>query len=150
MMTGEFRASLDEKGRLLIPTKLRAEVAGDTVIVAKGVDRCLRLFTPANWEVFSRSVQESLSMFNPQHLMIQRRLIGSAMELEVDKAGRIGISALQREFAGLSKDCLFLGMGAYVEIWDEAAYTAHADQMESDGGFGAALADLPVIAWPKG
>lgn len=156
MMTGEFRASLDEKGRLLIPTKLRTEIAGDspnggeTVVLAKGVDRCLRLFTTAKWEVFSRSVQESLSMFDPRHLAIQRRLIGSAMELEVDKAGRIGISALQREFAGLSKDCLFLGMGPYVEVWDEAAYMAQAAQMESDGEFGASLAGLPVIAWPKG
>jgi len=149
MITGEFRASLDDKGRLLIPTKLRTEIAGDIVVVAKGVDRCLRLFTPSKWEVFSKSVQESLSMFNPQHLMIQRRLIGSAMELEVDKAGRIGISALQREFAGLSKDCLFLGMGPYVEIWDEPAYTAQTVQMESAGDFGAALAELPVIAWPK-
>lgn len=149
MMTGEFRASLDEKGRLLIPTKLRAEIAGDTVILAKGIDRCLRMFTPQNWEVFSKSVQESLSMFNPQHLMVQRRLVGSAMELEVDKAGRIGISALQREFAGLSKDCLFLGLGTYVEIWDEQAFQAQADQMEANGAFGEALQGLPNFAWPK-
>ena len=149
MMTGEFRASLDEKGRLLIPTKLRAEIAGDTVVLAKGVDRCLRLFTVPKWEIFSKSVQESLSMFNPQHLMIQRRLIGSAMELEVDKAGRIGISALQREFAGLTKDCLFMGLRNFAEIWDEQAYMAHAAQMESDGEFGAALAGLTNFAWPK-
>ena len=149
MMTGEFRASLDEKGRLLIPTKLRAEITGDTVVLTKGIDRCLRLFTPDKWEIFSKSVQESLSMFNPQHLMIQRRLIGSAMELEVDKAGRIGISALQREFAGLSKDCLFLGLRNFVEIWDEAGYAAQMAQMESDGEFGAALAGLSNFAWPK-
>jgi MraZ protein len=149
MMTGEFRASLDEKGRLLIPTKLRSEIAGDTVILAKGVDRCLRMFTTGKWEVFSKSVQESLSMFDPKHLMVQRRLIGSAMELEVDKAGRIGISALQREFAGLTKECLFLGMGPYVEIWDEPSYQDQAAQMESGAEFGSALAALPVIAWPK-
>lgn len=149
MLTGEFRASLDEKGRLLIPTKLRAEITGDTVVLAKGIDRCLRLFTPARWEVFSKSVQESLSMFNPQHLMIQRRLIGSAMELEVDKAGRIGISALQREFAGLTKDCLFLGLRNFVEIWDEGLYMEQTAQMESDGDFAAALQGLTTFAWPK-
>ena len=149
MMTGEFRAALDEKGRLLIPTKLRSEIAGDTVVLTKGIDRCLRLFTPSKWEVFSKSVQESLSMFNPQHLMIQRRLIGSAMELEVDKAGRIGISALQREFAGLSKDCLFMGLRNFVEIWDESTYMAQIAQMESDGEFGTALQGLTNFAWPK-
>lgn len=103
MMTGEFRAALDEKGRLLIPTKLRVEIAGDTVILTKGIDRCLWLFSAAKWEVFSKTVQESVGMFAQRDLMIQRRIIGSAMELDVDKAGRIGVSALLREHAGLTE-----------------------------------------------
>ena len=97
MMTGEFRAALDEKGRLLIPTKLRSEITGDTVVLTKGIDRCLWLFSTPKWEVISKTVQESVGMFAQRDLMIQRRIIGSAMELDVDKAGRVGISSLLRE-----------------------------------------------------
>ena len=79
--------------------------------------------------------------------MIQRRIIGSAMELEVDKAGRIGISALQREYAGLSKDCLVMGLGNFVEIWDEAAYVAYTEATEEN--FGPAVQSLNLSPWAK-
>ena len=137
MMTGEFRAALDEKGRLLIPTKLRSEIAGDTVVLTKGIDRCLWLFSTAKWEIFSKTVQESVGMFNQRDLMIQRRIIGSAMELDVDKAGRIGISSLLREHAGLAKDC---------EIWDEGAYMAYQKML--DETMPSLVGDINV-SWPK-
>lgn len=146
MMTGEFRAALDDKGRLLIPTKLRAEIAGDTVILTKGIDRCLWLFSNPKWEIFSKTVQESVGMFNQRDLMIQRRIIGSALDLEVDKAGRIGISALLREHAGLTKDCVVVGIRNYLEIWDEAAYAAY--QKMIDENIGSLVGELNV-SWPK-
>jgi len=145
-MTGEFRASLDEKGRLLIPTKLRSEITGDTVVLTKSVDHCLWLFSTSKWEIFSKTVQESVGMFSQRDLMIQRRIIGSAMELEVDKAGRIGISALLREHAGLSKDCVVVGIRNYLEIWDEAAYMAYQKQIDENIG---PLVEPMVVAWPK-
>lgn len=145
-MTGEFRAALDEKGRLLIPTKLRSEIAGDTVVLTKGVDRCLWLFSTAKWEIFSKTVQESVGMFSQRDLMIQRRIIGSAMELDVDKAGRIGISSLLREHAGLAKDCVVVGIRNYLEIWDEGAYMAYQKMLDEQ--MGALVGDLNV-SWPK-
>lgn len=146
MMTGEFRAALDEKGRLLIPTKLRSEIAGDTVVLTKGMDRCLWLFSTSKWEIFSKTVQESVGMFSQRDLMIQRRIIGSAMELDVDKAGRIGISALLREFGGLSKDCVVVGIRNYLEIWDEEAYMAYQKMLDEQ--MSTLVGDLNV-SWPK-
>ena len=146
MMTGEFRAALDEKGRLLIPTKLRAEITGDTVILTKSVDRCLWLFSAAKWEVFSKAIQESIGMFSPRDLMIQRRIIGSAMELDVDKAGRIGVSSLLREHAGLTKDCVVVGVRNYLELWDEQEYLAY--QRQIDEQIGSMVGEVNV-AWPK-
>jgi len=146
MMTGEFRAALDEKGRLLIPTKLRSEIAGDTVVLTKGMDRCLWLFSTAKWEIFSKTVQESVGMFSQRDLMIQRRIIGSAMELDVDKAGRIGISALLREHAGLAKDAVVVGIRNYLEIWDEAAYMAYQKMLDEQ--MSSLVGDLNV-SWPK-
>ena len=79
-------------------------------------------------------------------LMIQRRIIGSAMELDVDKAGRIGISALLREHAGLAKDCVVMGIRNYLEIWDETTYAAYQKML--DETMPSLVGDLNV-SWPK-
>lgn len=146
MLTGEFRAALDDKGRLLIPTKLRSEFQGDTLILTKAIDKCLWLFSPTKWEVFSKTIQESLGMFSSRDLMIQRRIIGSALEIEVDKTGRIGVSSLLREYAGLVKDCVVVGIRTHLEIWDESAFMAYQEATnENLPGLVQGLS----IAWPK-
>lgn len=146
MLTGEYRAALDEKGRLLVPTKLRSKIQSEVVLLTKGIDQCLWLFSQEKWEVFSKTIQESVGMFNSRDLMIQRRIIGSAMELEFDRAGRIGITALLREHAGLTKDCVVVGIRNYLEIWDQSAYMAY--QKEIDENISDLVGDL-TIAWPK-
>lgn len=146
MITGEFRAALDEKGRLLVPTKIRGEIAGDLLILTKGIDSCLWLFPPQEWQKISKSILESTSMFQATGRLIQRRIIAPASELEVDKAGRINIPAVLREHAGLKKDCVILGIRNYVEIWDEAAYEAYLT--DAEGSLGS-LEDQISILWPK-
>jgi MraZ protein len=149
MLTGAYPVTMDEKGRLLIPTKLRGELPGDTLVLTKGIDQCLWLFSVSKWDVFSKSVQKSLGMFNPQHLMIQRRIIGSAMELDVDKAGRIGIPSLLRDHAALARDSVVMGMENYLEIWDEAVFKAYLDQTQPV--FSEAVQGLDLIPdWSQG
>jgi len=144
MITGEHRVSLDDKGRLLIPTKIRAEISGDRYYLTKGMDSCLWLFPPEQWQRISRSIMESTSMFDPRGRLIQRRIIAPALELEVDKAGRISVSPLLREHAGLKKDCVILGIRNYLEIWDEEAYQKY--MAESDDEM---LGSEISIMWPK-
>lgn len=146
MITGEFRASLDEKGRLLVPTKIRSEIAGDILILTKGIDNCLWLFPPQEWAKISKSILESTSMFQQSGRLIQRKIIAPASELEVDKAGRVTVSPVLREYAGLKKDVVILGIRNYVEIWDEAAYEAYLDEAEKNMG---SLEDQISILWPK-
>lgn len=78
--------------------------------------------------------------------MIQRRILAPAVELEVDKTGRITIPSLLREHAGLKKDCLVLGMIRYLEIWDEEAYQKYQEGTEASLG---ELTDQIAIMWPK-
>ncbi len=85
-------------------------------------------------------------MFSSRDLMIQRRIIGSALEIEVDKTGRIGVSSLLREYAGLTKDCVVVGIRTHLEIWDEAAFMAYQEATnENLPGLVQGLS----IAWPK-
>ncbi|HEY9594552.1 MAG TPA: division/cell wall cluster transcriptional repressor MraZ [Spirochaetia bacterium] len=122
MITGEFRCSLDEKGRLLIPAKMRTEVTGNVVVLTRGVENCLWLFPPEEWKTFSEKLVGSTSLLQEESRLIQRRMIAPAQENEIDKAGRIVIPPTLREYAGLSKDCIILGLKKYIEIWSEASY----------------------------
>ena len=131
MITGEFRCSLDEKGRLLIPARMRADVAGSIVILTRGVENCLWLFPPEEWKVFSEKLIGSTSLLQEESRLIQRRMIAPAQETEIDKAGRIVIPPTLREYADLKKDCLILGLKKYMEIWSEASYQAYLEENET-------------------
>jgi MraZ protein len=131
MITGEFRCSLDEKGRLLIPAKMRSEIAGNVIILTRGVENCLWLFPPEEWKTFSEKLIGSTSLFQEESRLIQRRMIAPAQEAEIDKAGRIVIPPTLRDYAVLKKDCLVLGLKKYMEIWSEASYTEYLDVNEA-------------------
>ena len=131
MITGEFRCSLDEKGRLLIPARIRAEVAGYVLILTRGVENCLWLFPPEEWKTFSENLIGSTSLFQEKARLIQRRMIAPAQETEIDKAGRIVIPQTLREYAALQKECLILGLKKYIEIWSETAYQSYLEENEA-------------------
>ena len=140
MITGEFHNSLDEKGRILIPSRIRNEIAGNTLILTRGIDRCLWLFPIDEWTKISQGLMESTSLFQSKARMIQRRIIAPAQEMEIDKAGRINISPALREYAGLEKDCIILGIENYLELWSESEYRLYLEETEPD--FQAAAEEL--------
>jgi MraZ protein len=140
MITGEFRCSLDEKGRLLIPAKMRSDVIGNVIILTRGVEKCLWLFPPEEWKVFSEKLIGSTSLLQETSRLIQRRMIAPAQETEFDRAGRIMIPQTLREYATLSKECIVLGLKKYIEIWSEEAYLAYLQENESK--FKAAAEEL--------
>ena len=89
MITGEFHCTLDEKGRLLIPAKMRSEIAGAAVVLTRGVERCLWLFPPEEWKTFSENLVGSTSLFQEKARLIQRRMIAPAQDADIDRSGRI-------------------------------------------------------------
>lgn len=131
MITGEFRCSLDEKGRLLLPSKMRSEIAGSMIVLSRGVEKCLWFFPPENWKRFSENLIGSTSIFQEKARLIQRRMIAPAQEAEFDKMGRIMIPPTLREYAGLKKDCIILGVTTRIEVWDDALYTAYQEENEA-------------------
>ena len=132
LLSGEFRNTLDEKGRISLPAKLRGELPGNEFVLTQGVDACLWLFAPEQWNALSKKLIESTSLFAARARLVQRRILAPAQEVEVDKLGRIAIPQSLREFAGLSKDCVILGITKYVEIWDAKAYKNYLATNESE------------------
>jgi transcriptional regulator MraZ len=122
MITGEYHNSLDEKGRLLIPSRVRTEITGNVLVITQGVDKCLWLFPPEEWKRISDNLMASTSIFQSRARLIQRRIIAPAQEAEIDKLGRINISQALRDYAGLQKESVILGIKSYIEVWDESVY----------------------------
>lgn len=113
-LTGEYRHSLDSKGRLFIPAKLREEL-GDVFYITLSMDNCLSAYSAPSWKEFSDKV-------NAMSYVKQRRmrpLFAYAAKCELDNQGRTLIPAHLREYASLSKNVTVVGCNNHAEIWDE-------------------------------
>ncbi len=132
MVTGEYRYSLDEKGRLMIPARIRTEISGNVLVMTRGIDKCLWLFPPEEWTDISEKLLGSFSIFQKKARLIHRRIIAPAQETEIDRTGRITIPQTLREYADLKKDCIIIGMLKRLEVWDEDVYRSYSDINEDE------------------
>lgn len=128
MFQGETAITIDEKGRMTIPTAYRETVAGACAgrLVATYNPfeaGCLWLFPPKEWESVRDQVV-ALPTAKAVHRNLQMKLVGAAAPLEVDGAGRILLPASQRAAAGIERRAVLLGMGARLELWSEQAHLA--------------------------
>ena len=114
MLIGEYRHNTDAKGRVIVPAKFR-ESLGDCFYVTKGLDGCLFVFPPCEWE---RLQQKIGSMPVSKTRGLQRFFFSGAAEVQPDKQGRILIPQVLRDYAGLKKDVAFIGASSRAEIWD--------------------------------
>lgn len=122
LLTGEYNNTIDDKGRVSFPVKLRTSINQNVLMVTKGLDSCLWLFTIEEWETFASKIMENASMMKRKNLDVIRHFITPAQQVEFDKAGRLSIPQTLRDYAHLSKDCTVLGIAKYVELWDSKTY----------------------------
>ncbi len=121
MFRGIAQLSLDIKGRIAIPARYRADLVAQCsghLIVTADPSRCLLIYPQPVWEPIELKLS-SLPSLKPQTRKLQRLLIGSASDVEMDSAGRILIAPPLRSFAGLSKEVVLVGQGEKFELWDE-------------------------------
>jgi MraZ protein len=122
---GSHSINMDAKGRIAIPAKCRDSLAsiclGKVVLTAHTQDRCVLLYPEPEWEQILPKI-EALPSFNKAALRAQRLLIGYATPLELDSAGRLLIPPTLRDYAGLDKQLMLVGLGKKFELWDEAAW----------------------------
>ncbi len=128
MFQGETAITIDDKGRMSIPTALRELVqtgCGNRLVATYNPfeQGCLWLFPPREWEAVRDQVV-ALPTAKAVHRNLQMKLVGAAAPLEVDGAGRILLPGSQRAAAGLEKKAVLLGMGTRLELWSEQAHLA--------------------------
>ncbi len=137
---GEYRNTIDEKGRIMFPVKARTALPENRLVITRGMDNCLWLFPPEEWGKFSEKIKKSASLSQAGSRAVLRRL--TEQETEIDKTGRISIPQSLREYAGLEKDCIILGQYTYFELWDVQKYERYLADSERD--FAKALEALGV------
>lgn len=115
MFMGEYNHTIDAKGRLIVPSKLR-DALGDHFVVTKGLDGCLFVYPNEEWGKFEERLSE-LPITNANARKFARFFLAGAADVEVDKQGRILLPSVLRDFAGLEKDVVFVGVSKRVEIW---------------------------------
>ncbi len=134
MLTGEFYSTIDDKGRILIPARLRNALAGEALYVTRGLENCLWLMLPSDFEVLKDTIISSPgSMFDRKLRILQRGMIAPAQLSEFDKSGRINIPVSLRESANLSlkEESVLLGTGHYLELWNKDEYESYlTDSMD--------------------
>ncbi|MCC6923989.1 MAG: division/cell wall cluster transcriptional repressor MraZ [Nitrosomonas sp.] len=121
MFRGITQLSLDAKGRIAIPAKYRGELVercSGRLVVTADPSRCLLIYPQPAWEPIEQKLS-ALPSFNSKTRKLQRLLIGSASDVEMDNAGRILIAPPLRSFASLSKEVVLVGQGEKFELWDE-------------------------------
>jgi len=124
---GQFNGTLDDKGRLMLPSKLRNQLPVETLVLTKSVERCLWLFPLDRWGRLVGALTAKNSLFKEQSQQIYRRLIAPAEEISVDKSGRVKLLPSLMKSVGLNRDCCLIGMDDHVEIWDERMYEEYEE-----------------------
>lgn len=125
MLIGEFEHSLDAKGRLIMPAKLREDI-GERFVVTKGLDGCLFAFSLTEWTNFEEKLK-TLPLSNKNSREFTRFFLSGATECEIDKQGRFLIPNNLRQVANLEKEVIIIGVGTRVEIWNKDKWKSYSN-----------------------
>src|ERR1700759_4894109 len=129
MFRGATKVTLDDKGRMGMPTRYReqiAELAQGHLVVTVDRDQCLLIYPLPEWEETERKLM-SLPSLNPQARRLQRLMVGHATDLELDGHGRVLLPPELRQFARLERHAMLVGQGNRFELWDEARWNERLD-----------------------
>ncbi|MFP5356392.1 MAG: division/cell wall cluster transcriptional repressor MraZ [Gemmatimonadota bacterium] len=130
MFLGEYEHSLDAKGRVILPVRMRARLA-EGCIVTKGLDGCLYVYPPEEWQQVTEQLREA-RLSNAAARNFTRLMFSGASEQTPDRQGRVMIPEPLRKYAGLDRDVTILGLDSRIEIWDRAAWETRRAEAEQE------------------
>ncbi|ACB84878.1 division/cell wall cluster transcriptional repressor MraZ [Natranaerobius thermophilus] len=129
MFMGEFRHSLDSKGRVIVPAKFRKGL-GDNFVATRGLDNCIFVYPMNEWKVLEEKIRQ-LPLTKSDARAFSRFFLSGASECELDKQGRISLPSNLRDYAALQKDVVIIGVSNRVEIWSQEKWDNYQQQAES-------------------
>ncbi len=144
MFYGQYRHSLDEKGRLIMPVKYREQLADGLVMTRAIDDPCILVYPRSEWPAFEKNLLEKLPVISNETARRARRVIFSnAAEETISRQGRISIPPHLRDYAGIEKDVVVAGNGNWLEIWSLENWEKH-DRESQEKVTGEALSEFGI------
>ncbi|MFH1947237.1 MAG: division/cell wall cluster transcriptional repressor MraZ [Candidatus Magasanikbacteria bacterium] len=132
MFIGEYSHNLDEKGRLAVPKKFRSDLSKGAV-VTRGLDNCLFLYTKVEWKKLADKLA-TLPFSQSKARAFSRLMLAGAMDVNVDKQGRIMLPEYLRISAGLKKNIVVAGLYNRLELWDQKNWEEYKTKSEKESG----------------
>ena len=130
MLMGEYHHSIDEKNRLIIPSKFRNEL-GEKFVITRGLEKCLFVYSLVEWENIVNKLR-TLPFTKKDSRDFTRFFLSGATECELDKSGRASITSPLVKYAGLTNKCVIIGANDRLEIWDESAWNNFFESNEEN------------------
>ena len=136
-MYGKYKHTVDPKGRLFVPSKLREEL-GEAFYVTLGLDHCLSVYTETGWQ----AIMDKYNALPLAQARKMRFLFANAAKCEPDKQGRFLIPSELRQYAGLRQEVTFIGQGGHAEIWDSEASDLLEQELLTPENLSAVMEEL--------
>ncbi len=130
MFIGEYSHTIDEKGRVSLPKKFRAKFASG-LVVTRGLDQCLWVFATNEWAEMAEKIS-SLPVTQKNARSFSRLMLAGAMDLELDRTGRINLPGYLKDYAGIDKKVTVCGMYNRLEIWPAKSWEDFKNKMEDE------------------
>jgi len=130
MFSGEHFYKIDNKKRLAIPTKFR-KVLGKKAVITRGLDNCLFLYPVNEWEKLAKKLSQ-LPLTQADARGFARVMLAGAMEVNIDKLGRILVPDYLKKYAGLKKEAIVAGLYNRIEIWDSKKWSVYKEDKEKN------------------
>ncbi|MHB1004027.1 MAG: division/cell wall cluster transcriptional repressor MraZ [Chloroflexota bacterium] len=130
---GEFDHSVDDKGRLAIPAKFRERFA-DGVVVTRGLDHCLFVYTANDWATLADKIA-GLPLTQADARAFSRLMFSGATDAQLDKQGRVIVPSYLRDYARIQSDVVIIGVNTRLEIWDRDSWAQTRAKVEEEGEF---------------
>ena len=115
MFIGEYHHTIDEKKRLIIPTKFRNDL-GKEFIITRGIEKCLYVYSKSSWDEITDKLK-TLPFTKKNAREFNRFFLSGATLAELDKSGRVLLTSPQISYANITKECVIVGVGERIEIW---------------------------------
>jgi len=128
MFLGEHEHTIDDKNRLTLPARLRQSFA-EGVVVTRGIDSCLDVYTREGWDSFVASRLAGLDRFSREARELRRYLFSAGTEAEFDKQGRVTLPASLLKKVGLGREVAVVGVDDHLEVWDRETWRVHSEDI---------------------
>ena len=130
MFMGEYRHTVDPKGRVSMPAKFRSEL-GETFVISKGLDKCLFVYPEKEWHNLLEKL-DGQSFTQSKERRMKRFLLSGAAVCEIDKQGRVNVPQRLWDYAGVDKNAVIIGLSTRLEIWNETLWDEYQESLDSD------------------